>query len=187
MLTQPNFIFSHLNSHTRTYIDAEPEQELLIVLPLDAGQKISEEEKYRITYLSKILEIMQTFNVEGYPHYDGTQCVKYNPFKKVERLIGDFYELYNDDSQHFESEKIKIQTIVTKLTGQAPYNKNLLVTIYRWKAVDVFEPFNFTKISSFCSESKIDNKNILKLCNDFEATLNDHRTTLNLIYEAVST
>jgi hypothetical protein len=171
LLANPNFIFSSLNPSIRLMIDAEPEKELLIILPLDAGQEISEEEKYRQIYFSKVLNIITVFNTEGYARYEGIQCVKYNPFEKLEKFVGDSYE---NDTKTYDSDKIKTSKIIKKLTG---YNN--LVTFYQWKAVDVFEPINFATIGFSCLDFKIDNKNIFKLWED--------KKTLNLIYEAVST
>ena len=68
-------------------IDAEPEDGLFIIPPLNYQQEISEEEKHRQIYFAKILKIVTTFNSSGYCHYEGFECVKYNPFEKVERLI----------------------------------------------------------------------------------------------------
>lgn len=182
LLTNSNFSFSHLNPSIRLMIDAEPEDGLFLIPPLNSQQEISEEEKHRQIYFAKILKIVTTFNSSGYCHYEGFGCVKYNPFEKVERLIADFYEFYNDDSQIFESEQNKVESILKSLMrgrgAKYPIDKNL-VTLHQLKAVDVFKSFNFTNICSFYSDSKIDNKNIFKLYHDQE--------TLNLIFKAVST
>jgi hypothetical protein len=177
LLTNPNetsFFASHLNPAIKIMIDAE-KQSMSIIPILDSEIGIGEEKIHEKIYLDYVLNIMARFNSEGYARYKNVECIKYNPFEKLEKFVGDFYDSYENDTKTYESDKIKIRTIIKKLT---PYHNNL-VTLYQYKAIDVFEPINFATIGFSCLDFKIDNKNIFKLWED--------KKTLNLIFEAVST
>jgi hypothetical protein len=172
LLTEPNFVLSSLKPKIRMYIDAELEKETFAELDM------SEQKKYDRAYFQKVLEIISRFNSEGYGHYDGVSCVKYNPFEKVERFLGDFYQCYDDSHHDVESQKKEIRLTLKSLRkNYRPDNK--LVTFYQYTTTDVFDPFIFNEIYSFCSRFQIDSKNITKLGND--------QNTLIMIFEALST
>jgi hypothetical protein len=119
------------------------------------------------TYLMKIIRILIDFNKTGYCCYENFKCEKYNPFVKLECLICQFYQFYDCYTQEFESEEQKINAIFKQIIKNTKPKYNIqddnLVTLYQYKAIDVFKYNNFVDISFFCVESQLNCENILKL------------------------
>jgi hypothetical protein len=180
LLLNKKHSFDHLNQYVKMIEDVHPEEFFNIGENING---IPKEDKYRhdYLYLGKMLKIITDFNSKGYARYEGIECVKINLFEKVEKFVKDFYELY-DASHITESEENRIEVVIKKLTTDrgAKYKiSDNLVTLYSFKALDVFEPTSFTHIYQFCLDSKIESENITKLRNN--------RQTLNLIFSALST
>ena len=148
---------------------SEPqEQPELIVLFEQPDQ--TEKDRNKQIYLTKTLNLIKSFNTEGYCRYEGFDCIQYNPFQKLDTLIGDIYSLYNS-ADDFSScpKEVKMRKIIKSLMkvkgAKYPIGKNL-VTLHQYTAADVFDQNNFMTIALFCGDSKIDSKNILMLIDD---------------------
>lgn len=180
LLLNKKYSFDHLNQYVKMIEDVHPEEFIDIREDINGIPKEAKD-RHSYTYLGKMLKIITDFNSKGYARYEGIECVKINLFEKVEKFVKDFYELY-DASHITESEENRIEVVIKKLTTDrgAKYKiSDNLVTLYSFKALDVFEPTSFTHIYQFCLDSKIESENITKLRNN--------RQTLNLIFSALST
>lgn len=184
--------YSHLNSYVDMIILSEPEQlnysviqedEFIVVnpskkecstsakIPFNSDNIVDEnqfkKDVIKQTYLMKIIRILIDFNKTGYCCYENFKCEKYNPFVKLECLICQFYQFYDCYTQEFESEEQKINAIFKQIIKNTKPKYNIqddnLVTLYQYKAIDVFKYNNFVDISFFCVESQLNCENILKL------------------------
>lgn len=180
LLLNKKYSFDHLNQYVKMMEDIEPEEFIYIREDINGIPKEAKD-RHSYSYLGKVLKIISDFNSNGYARYEGIECVKLNPFEKVEKFVKDFYELY-DASQNTESEENRIKVIIKKLTTDRGAKYKIgdnLVTLYSFKVLDVFEPQSFTHIYQFCLDSKIESENIVKLRKDFQ--------TLNFIFSALRT
>ena len=198
--------YSHLNSYVDMIIASEPEQisyslitpndELIVVNPdkKEISQSIKVSDNFdenqfnrdiiKQIYFSKIIRVLIDFNKVGYCCYEKFICQKYNPFVKLECLICQFYKLYASITQEFESEEQKINTILKQVIKYIKpkfiIQDDNLVTLYQYKAVDVFNYSNFTDICFFCVESQLNCENILKLGADQEMLSIIHKMAQDL-------
>ena len=181
--------FDNLNRYIKMMIDAEA-QEIRLIIPsntsnpdhhiFNPSSEEHEKRKLNAIYLQKVFDIIKSFNQKGYARYEGIECVKINPFEKVEQFVKDFYTLY-DANQNTESE-VTVKEVIEKLTSNRGAQYKLdsnLVALNSFKPLDVFESSNFMCIYQFCLDSKMESENIVKLRNNFQ--------TLELIFSTLGT
>lgn len=186
LLTDNSISYSHLNSEIRMIIDSEPEK--VELTPLDGQYESAnniEKDLLKHTskkgYLEKIMDEIKCFNTQGYCRYEGVDAKKYNPFKKLDDLIYDIYDLYKKMNHIQDSQKARIQRVIDKLmrSSKPAYSiKDKLITLHQYSAADVFDEITFSSIVFFCVTSNIDTPNIIKLAND--------RETFTLISKAIN-
>jgi hypothetical protein len=144
-------------------------QEQIELIELVGGPDQPDKDRNKQIYLNKTLNLIKSFNTEDYCHYEGFDCVQYNPFQKLDALIGDIYLRYNSTEFYSESEETKMTNVIKSLmkgkNAKYPFEKNL-ITLFQYKAIDVFEILNFIKIQLICLDFEINAKNISNLADN---------------------
>ena len=129
---------------------------------------MSQDKINKSNYLNCISELITQFNINGYSRYESGECIKINPYQKVDYFLGDFYGIY--ESLNFDSEiegvRATLETLMLGSRAKYEIKKNLVV-LYEFMPIDVFDPVNFINIFLFHYDCKIESKNIFKLANDY--------------------
>ena len=102
-------------------------------------EKKDEKKRHDDLYLKKVLKIINDFNYNGYCHYKGVECKKYNPFQKMDGWITDFFQLYDDKQYSSETEEIKLEQVIkTLMKGRnAKYSlKKSIVTFLQYTPLE---------------------------------------------------
>lgn len=63
---------------------------------------MSQDKINKSNYLNCISELITQFNINGYSLYEKGECIKINPYQKVDDFLGDFYDIY--ESLNFSTE-----------------------------------------------------------------------------------
>jgi hypothetical protein len=163
LLTENTISYSHMNPEIQSIIDSQPEE---IIFKLKENCNEDEDEEHKRVYLYKTLKLIAEFNANGYFCYNGFTCEKYNPLKKMDEFLNDFFEGYDDEKYNSDPDEIKIQKIIeTLLKGNKPkYNiKRPIVAMFQFTIVEAFKSKNIRGIRSFNSDAKLTSKSMDRL------------------------
>jgi hypothetical protein len=172
LITEHRVSYSHLNPEVKIIIESQSEEIILLANPI-----LNEEERQKKIYLAKVLGIIADFNANGYCHYSGIVCIKYNPFHKLETFIVDFFENYDDSKYSSEDEEVRIERAIEALVRgrHAKYRLNRqIVTLLQFTLSDALKLNHLINIMDFYRDSKIPSENLERL-------LNSHSTLSLLI------
>ncbi len=158
LLTENKIGYSHLNPEIKTIIDSQPEELILIVFP-----NPDEAERNKELYLEKVLKIIEKFNVDGYCHYNGIECKKYNLLQKMDEWITDFFEIFDNKEYSTETEEQKVERAVKKLikgrNAKYPFKKPIIPLLQYTSLEAIHNP----RILGIYDRSKISSTNMDRL------------------------
>lgn len=160
LLTDNKISYSHLNPEIKSIIDSQPEELIMIAFP-----NPDEAQRHNAIYLEKVLKIIKKFNINGYAHYNDFECVKYNPLKKMDEWVTDFFKLYDDIECLSETEEQRIEravkTLIKGRNAKYPFNKPI-ITLLQYTAL---EAIHNPRICFIYYDSKILSENMDRFFN----------------------
>jgi hypothetical protein len=156
LLTDNKISYSHLNPEIKSIIDSQPEELIMIAFP-----NPDEAQRHNAIYLEKVLKIIKKFNINGYAHYNGFECVKYNPLKKMDEWVADFFKLYDDKEYSSENEEQRVErtvrTLIKGRNAKYPFNKTI-VTLLQYTVLEAIQ--NCPYIVSIYYDSRLSSENM---------------------------